>query len=72
MEDVTVLKARSKKPATGKACLQLVIDLKNGLSKTPGLEHTIHAILACASESVNGSGHATNSNATCASNRGRR
>jgi signal transduction histidine kinase len=54
MEDVAVLKARLKKLATEKAYLQLVIDLMNRLSKAPGLEDTIQAILACVSESIGG------------------
>lgn len=54
MEDIAALKARVKKLATEKAYLQLVIDLMNRLSKAPGLENTVQAILSCVSESIGG------------------
>ncbi len=54
MDEVASLKERVRKLAAEKSYLQLVVELMNRLSKTPGLENTIASMLACVSESIGG------------------
>lgn len=54
MKPTNTVNERIKKLAAEKAYLQLVIELMNQLSKTPGLENTVANMLACVSENIGG------------------
>jgi signal transduction histidine kinase len=55
-EEEVKIKARTSKLATEKAYLQLIIELMNRLSTTPGLENTVQGMLSCVSECIGGTG----------------